>query len=915
MIFKIRLAGVLVLAFGLWPLAAQEEGNAPEAPAGLRTMDLAEPVGLPAALYFGWRFDDPDDGESQSAWQILVASSVEKLEADEGDLWDSGKVAGSTQNHVAYAGAELAADARYSWKVRVWDASGLASPYAEASFFGTGLLENADWDGAQWIRRENDEPDDYTLYRRNWDLPAKSIVRATAYLSGTHQYRLWLNGQLAGYGQAFHHPEFQYYRAFDLTPYLRAGAVNQVAVRTHWFGGGQGRPKNERGLLMKAVAHFADGTSAVLGTDGAWRQRRAPEWRLDMPQRNRGEGVGFVEHIDGREIRPDWLAADFDEAGWEAAQELGAPPQAPWTGSLRPELSRIVESEIAPVSFQITGEASYLVDFGKVYAGRPKIRFSGGQAGDVVKMRAGYALKEGRDEIDPAQDQSTDLRYFATLSGGDFVFEAEEYLGFRYLAFEGVPELQAEDVRLIHRHSELDAAASGFESPNDTLNAVWALMKHSLYTCAQEEFVDTPTREKGGFLGDAAIQSIVAMPVLGERKLTQRTMREFLDSMRQHWSAEELRGRMNAVYPNADGARDIPDYTQAYPLWVWRYYLETGDRAFLAEAYPYLQDIAAYVKRHLGSRGLVEKLTGGSGSYEFGIVDWPPNMRYGYDVETTANTVVNGWAYVDFHLLAGISRVLENEAEALAYAADAEKLRAALNAQLLSSGRYYDGLKASGELSSHASQHANIIPLAMGIVPEDARESVLEHVKSLDMRVGMITVSWLLRALGEEGEGAALVDLLTNPEQDGWARCLARGATATWEAWDADEVGHSQSHAWGAAGLEAYTRYLLGIFPTQPQYEEVRIAPVDCGEKLPWARGWLETERGRIEVAWERKVGSWEMEVRLPDNVRAHVSLPAGANASARVLLNDQEVEVEHRDGRIELAPLGSGTHVLKRLD
>ena len=36
-------------------------------------------------------------------------------------------------------------------------------------------------------------------------------------------------------------------------------------------------------------------------------------------------------------------------------------------------------------------------------------------------------------------------------------------------------------------------------------------MKHSLLTCAQEEFVDTPTREKGGFLGDAAIQSTVAM--------------------------------------------------------------------------------------------------------------------------------------------------------------------------------------------------------------------------------------------------------------------------------------------------------------------------------------------------------------------------------------------------------------------
>ena len=39
----------------------------------------------------------------------------------------------------------------------------------------------------------------------------------------------------------------------------------------------------------------------------------------------------------------------------------------------------------------------------------------------------------------------------------------------------------------------------------------------------------------------------------------------------------ERDGRLNAVYPNGDGRRDIPDFTEVYPGWVWRYYENTGD--------------------------------------------------------------------------------------------------------------------------------------------------------------------------------------------------------------------------------------------------------------------------------------------------------------------------------------------------
>ncbi|MBD3292291.1 MAG: hypothetical protein GF393_05165 [Armatimonadia bacterium] len=72
-----------------------------------------------------WTYDDPL-GHPQSAYQVLVASTQEKLDADEGDLWDSGVVL-SDEPTAKYAGVELASERMYFWKVRVRNSEGVWS--------------------------------------------------------------------------------------------------------------------------------------------------------------------------------------------------------------------------------------------------------------------------------------------------------------------------------------------------------------------------------------------------------------------------------------------------------------------------------------------------------------------------------------------------------------------------------------------------------------------------------------------------------------------------------------------------------------------------------------------------------------------------------------------------------------------
>jgi alpha-L-rhamnosidase len=178
-----------------------------------------------------------------------------------------------------------------------------------------------------------------------------------------------------------------------------------------------------------------------------------------------------------------------------------------------------------------------------------------------------------------------------------------------------------------------------------------------------------------------------------------------------------------------------------------------------------------------------------------------------------------------------------------------------------------------------------------------------------------VTVGWLIRALGEADEGEHLFDVYTRPDWDGWAKNLAKGATCTWESWDADSGGNlSLSHPWGAVGLCGLQQYVLGVRPLAPQYEEVLIKPLSFGPKLRQASGTVPTDRGDIGVSWERIDGRFRMAVTLPVNVQARVYLPPCGHAGETVRVDAREAAGNVEGDYIAVDGIGSGVHTFERL-
>ena len=111
----------------------------------LRCEYRTDPLGIDAARpRLSWVITSDRRGERQTAYQVLVASSDEILKKDQGDQWDSGKVASDQSIQVEYAGKPLASRAVCHWKVRVWLSDGKPSAWSRPALWTMGLVKPED---------------------------------------------------------------------------------------------------------------------------------------------------------------------------------------------------------------------------------------------------------------------------------------------------------------------------------------------------------------------------------------------------------------------------------------------------------------------------------------------------------------------------------------------------------------------------------------------------------------------------------------------------------------------------------------------------------------------------------------------------------------------------------------------------
>jgi len=266
------------------------------------------PVGIDAQPpRLSWKLASPKNDQSQSAYQILVASSAEKLAKDEADLWDSGKVASSQSIYIRYAGKPLASGEECHWKVKVWNQKRVESPWSEPATWSMGILKatdwkgewigynpvverrlpksgvlsKMDWEGTSWIwTGEGDATKDAPAGRRyfkfNFDLlKDKKVLKGFLRITADDQFRIFFNGQGVErtVGDNWKQPA-----EVEITSDLRDGRVNAAIEVLNLR-------KGPAALACKIAVEYADGTIQVVSADetnATWTTEVNDESRKDF---------------------------------------------------------------------------------------------------------------------------------------------------------------------------------------------------------------------------------------------------------------------------------------------------------------------------------------------------------------------------------------------------------------------------------------------------------------------------------------------------------------------------------------------------------------------------------------------------------------------------------------------------------
>ncbi len=857
----------------------------------LKCDDRARPFGVdPFRPTFGWELISSRRGERQRSFQIRVARSAESLQAANADGWDSGRRNTSRNRFVPYEGKKLDPGTEYFWRVRVWDGDGRATAWSDVAFFITGLGGN-DWGGARWIAYEN-LPDSLKLYpgvhglgdslgdtarkrvvvplfRKEFDAGGE-VKKALVFVTGLGQYELRLNGEKVGDG--FLSPGWTDYRksclynVYDVTGAVKKGRNAIAAV----VGNGFFNINRERYrklviaygapmLILKLQLEFASGAREAVVS--------GPDWKTEASPITFSSIYGG-EDYDARLEQPGWDAPFFDDSRWKGAVCVAGPG-----GRLAAEKDAPLKvlQEIGNPTASEPKKGIRVYDFGQNASGiiRLKVR---GKRGQQIRIIPGELL--GKDSC-VSQKASGEPFYFQYTMKGE---QEEEwtprftYYGFRYAQVEGAAsselpsagDLPARiDLWLLHTRNSTPIVGT-FECSNKLFNRIFHLILWAIKSNLASVPTDCPHREKLGWLEQTHLMGGAIQYNFDILNLYRKLVQDMTDAQLENGLVPDIAPE---YVPFEGGFRDSPEWGSACIILPWSLCKWYGDRDVMAKAYPMMERYIAYLQTRADGHIL-----------SYGLGDWfdlgpnPPGPSQLTPIALTATATY----YHDLILMADMARLLRRVPDEERYRRLAVEVKDAFNR------KFFDRRTRT---YAAGSQTAFAMPLCFGMVEDRFRKEVFANlVRSIrrggnGLTAGDVGFHYLVKALEEGGESELLFAMNCRSDVPGYGYQLARGATSLTESWPA-RADVSNNHMMLGHLMEWFYSGLAGICQEEDSfgYKKIVIDPHPVGD-IGWVKATYHSPHGEIACHWIQEDGRFSLEVEIPVNTLARISIPALAGS------------------------------------
>lgn len=892
MLYKSGVRGSLSMAVALFcgcaifPESNGEVQKTALSIAALRCEYQENPLGVGTAMpRLSWVMESQGRGQRQSAYRILVATSLKGLQMDSGNLWDSGKIYSDHSVQVSYQGKPLQSGQRCYWKARVWDKDGLPSQWSEPAWWEMALLTQNDWRG-QWISdgRENpDKEEDFykddpaPLFRKVFSLD-KKVRCARLYITGLGYYSASLNGRPVGDHQLdpawTMYAKRVFYSIYDVTSQLvEGGNCLGVTLGNGWYNPLPLRMWGRRNLreqltigrprfIAQLNVEFEDGSCTSVVTDSSWKVTPGPIMR---------NSIYLGERYDARREIQGWDQPGIDDSTWAQAAVAQAP-----AGSLQAQpLPPIrITAILKPVRISEPNEGIFIFDMGQNFTGWVRLALNVPRD-TTITLRYGELLYEngtlnpmtsvcgqikGKRKTEEGQAVSvggpgapeiawqTDT-YVAKGGGPESYTPRFTFHAFRYVEITGFPGRPTLDtMQALRLNTDVEQVGS-FSCSDELLNQIQQMCKHTFLSNIISVQSDCPHRERFEYGGDLVTTCDAFMLNFDMANFYSKAVWDWHDSVRDDGMLTDTAPFVGIQYCGVAWA-------MAHPLTQLQLYKYYGDRRIIEQQYAtsrrWLDLVTSKTEDHIIKTGLSD--------HEALEKAPAPQMVTPLYCESA-------------RMMARMAEILGKDQESRCYTDLAEAIKAAYLKRFL---------EPRTGIFSPGTQAAQAFALFLNMAPDNERQAAVKHLVE-DIKVkreghlatGIFGTRYALDVLSREGHGQLAYDVVNRRDFPGWGYMLANGATTLWEHWEMSDNTYSHNHPMFGSVSQWLFNWLGGIQPEPDAvgFDRIAIRP-QLVQDLDWVRCTYNSIRGPVTCNWQRQANKVSLTVQVPVNATADIYLP-----------------------------------------
>jgi len=881
----------------------------------LRCEMLVNPEGIDVlSPRFSWEIVSNEQEVNQTAFQLLVASSKDNLDKNNGDIWTSGLNVTNQSINIVYDGKPLISQTKYYWKVKVTTNKG-KSEWSQPATWSMGLLKTSDWK-AKWIGLDKSFPGDSLVmhsrlaarYLRKEFTSKKEIKQATVYISGLGLYELYINGERIGNQVLAPSPtDFEKsvkYNTFDVTSKIKLGknAIASILGNGRYFNMRQnykphkiktfGFPK----MILQLEIEYSNESRQTIISDNSWKIS------VDGPILANNEWDG--EEYDANKEIPEWNIADFDDSKWLKPEYILAPG-----GILSAQMNynmKVLENRLPNTITQVSPD-TFILDMGQNMVGWIKLSAKG-EKGKQIKLRfAETLLPNGQLYMNNLRSARVTDIYTLKGSGVETWEPSFVYHGFRYVevtGYPGTPTVGNFEGRIV---SDEMAVTGTFESSDKTLNQNFKNASWGILGNYKGMPIDCPQRdERQPWLGDRAIGSRGESFIFDNANLYAKWLDDIEQSQKPDGQIPDMSPPFYMIYYS-----DNMTWPGTYILVANMLYEQFGNTRPIEKHYASMKKWMDYMRSKYMKDYIVTKDKYG---------DWcvpPESKELIHSQDSTRKTdgqlIATSYYYYLLKLMNRFAGLTGNEKDTVENVDLRNNIKDAFNNQFLNKEKFQ---------YSNNTVTANLLPLYFGMVPDSAYQKVFDNIaaktkeNNYHLSTGLIGTQWLMRGLSENGRPEIAYQIATNRDYPSWGYMAENGATTIWELWNGNTASpkmNSHNHVMLLGDLITwYYENLAGIKAGQPGFKHIIMKP-EIPDGLNSVKASFKSIHGLISSQWRNQPERFTWKITIPANTTATIYIPANSqyeiSENNRPVSECNGVKFIRMDGKRAVFEVGSGNY------